>query len=126
MEHAVPFSSLDRSGRWTIGLLLAVVVLSVGSIMSELQQVDLLTRISTSDFTMSEVTSNDSRQFAVLVAKLALLVATAVAFLIWFHRAHKNLPALGARELKYTPGWAVGGFFVPLLNLVRPADVMRE
>ena len=49
-----------------------------------------------------------------------------MAFLIWFHRVHKNLPALGGRELKYTPGWAVGGFFVPFLNLVRPLQVMRE
>ena len=49
-----------------------------------------------------------------------------MAFLFWFHRVQKNLPALGGRELKYTPGWAVGGFFVPFLNLVRPIQVMRE
>jgi hypothetical protein len=29
-------------------------------------------------------------------------------------------------DLKYSPAWAVGGFFVPFLNLVRPFQVMKE
>jgi len=63
-----------------------------------------------------------------LVAGLQLLVLIggAVAFLMWFYRVHKNLLALRATNLEYSPGWAVGGFFVPFLNLVRPMHVMRE
>ena len=34
--------------------------------------------------------------------------------------------ALGANNLKYTPKWAVGCFFVPFLNLVMPYQVVRE
>jgi hypothetical protein len=52
--------------------------------------------------------------------------ATAVLFLRWVHRTHANLPALGAHRLGYTPRWAVGAFFVPLLNLVHPVQVLRE
>lgn len=57
---------------------------------------------------------------------LVLLVATAVAFLMWKHRSHKNLKALGAVGMNHTPGWAVGGYFVPFLNLIRPCQVMIE
>ena len=69
---------------------------------------------------------NDSRRRLIGSFQIWLFLGTSVAFLFWFHRVQKNLPALGGRELKYTPGWAVGGFFVPFLNLVRPIQVMRE
>ena len=49
---------------------------------------------------------------------------------MWTHRAARNLPALGAQRLQYTPGWAVGWFFIPLANLVMPyfvgAEIWRE
>ena len=47
-------------------------------------------------------------------------------FLIWFHRAHRNLKALGANDLQYSPGWAVGGFLIPIWNLFRPYQVAQE
>lgn len=56
----------------------------------------------------------------------AALVLTIVAFCLWVHRVYRNLPALGAVGLKYSPRWAVGGWFVPILNIWRPYQVMRE
>jgi hypothetical protein len=60
------------------------------------------------------------------VALAGVFVATAIVFLMWTHRAHRNLPALGAERLKFSPGWAVGYFFIPILNLFRPYQVMCE
>ncbi len=57
---------------------------------------------------------------------LVLLVPAAIIFLLWIHRAHKNLPALGAQRLEYTPGWAVGWFFVPIFAWFRPFQVVTE
>jgi Na+/proline symporter len=34
--------------------------------------------------------------------------------------------ALRARNLEFSPGWAVGWWFVPFANLVKPFQVMRE
>lgn len=56
----------------------------------------------------------------------AALLAAAVTFLLWFHRAHKNLGDAGLEWLEFSSAWAVGGFFVPFLNLVRPYAVMKE
>jgi hypothetical protein len=47
-------------------------------------------------------------------------------FLVWLHRAYSNLPALGSLLSTYTPGWAVGWWFVPFANLVQPHGVMRN
>jgi hypothetical protein len=60
------------------------------------------------------------------VLSFLLNITIAILFLIWFGRVHRNLPSLGAHNLRYTPGWAVGGFFVPFLNFVRPLQVAKE
>lgn len=58
------------------------------------------------------------------VTSLAVLVATAVAFLRWEHLAVRNLQAQG-KDVGVTPGWAVGWWFVPIANLWKPFQVMR-
>lgn len=55
-----------------------------------------------------------------------LFLGGVVCFLIWLHRAHKNLQSLRAQHLEFTPGWAVGWWFVPFANLVKPFQVVRE
>src|SRR5688572_27392345 len=56
---------------------------------------------------------------------LFLLVAT-VPVIGWIYRAHANLHEAGLDELRYSPRWSVGSFFVPLVNLVVPFRAMRE
>ncbi|MEO1935287.1 MAG: DUF4328 domain-containing protein, partial [Myxococcales bacterium] len=72
------------------------------------------------------VESLDARQSAFGIAQVLALLACAVAFCSWFAQTHRNLVGSGVQNLKYSPGWAVGGFFVPFLNLVRPYQVMKE
>lgn len=62
----------------------------------------------------------------VLAVQGLLFTGTGVAFLDWLYQARINLRALGVRRLDYTRGWALGGFFVPILNLWRPLSVVRE
>ncbi len=52
--------------------------------------------------------------------------ACVVAFLFWFYRAHQNLTFGGLSSLRYTHGWAVGSFFIPILNFVLPYRAMGE
>jgi hypothetical protein len=118
--------SAERAARWTRGLLMATAVLTVVGVWSGVLQVQLLSRAAAGGISHAEVTANDSRQQFIGLLQFVLFLGTAVAFLVWFRAAHRNLTALGCRNLKYTPGWAVGGFFVPVLNLVRPLQVMRE
>jgi hypothetical protein len=61
-----------------------------------------------------------------LLLNFFVLVFTIVAFLMWLHRAYSNLRPLGAQQLNDTPGWAVGSFFIPFVNLVRPYKAVRE
>ena len=53
-------------------------------------------------------------------------VAGIAAFLVWIHRVIRNAHAFGARGLAYSPGAAVGYWFIPLLNLVHGYRVVVE
>jgi hypothetical protein len=63
-----------------------------------------------------------------VAAGAGLVVALAVAFLLWLHRAARNVPALGnpPSRVEYTPGWAVGSFFIPFGNLYMPYKGVKE
>ena len=56
---------------------------------------------------------------------LIVLIITIVVFLFWQYRAFKNLPALGVPRPDVSPGWVVGSWFVPFLNLFRPYEIMK-
>lgn len=58
--------------------------------------------------------------------QLVTMMVAAVLFLVWLHRIIANGPALGGAELRFTPRWAVGWWFVPFANLVRPVQVLSE
>jgi hypothetical protein len=62
------------------------------------------------------------------VTSLVSLVSfgAAIVWLVWQHRGHTNLRARGVPGLRFTPGWAVGWWFVPLAALVMPYLTMRE
>ncbi|MBL8728362.1 MAG: DUF4328 domain-containing protein [Planctomycetes bacterium] len=56
---------------------------------------------------------------------LGAALFTGIAFLFWFRRAYGNAHAVGLHG-RFGLGWAVGGWFVPFLNLVRPFQIMGE
>ena len=60
------------------------------------------------------------------VLQMPLRFICATFFLIWLYRCYNNLSALKARNLEFTPGWAVGWWFIPFANLVKPFQVVRE
>jgi Domain of unknown function (DUF4328) len=42
------------------------------------------------------------------------------------YRARANLPALGISDARWSPGWAIGWWFVPIMSLFRPYQLVRE
>ena len=55
-----------------------------------------------------------------------LLLVSVIVVGMWIHRAHANLAEGGVDGLEFTPGWAVGWYFIPFANLVQPFKAMRE
>ena len=67
-----------------------------------------------------------------IVLMLALIefviyLTTVVFYGMWLYRSYDNLRAFdSSRPLNYSPGWAVGSFFVPFVNLVVPYRAVKE
>lgn len=56
------------------------------------------------------------------------LIAALTSFIIvgrWIYRASANAHAI-TDEMDISPGWAVGWYFVPFANLVKPFQAMKE
>ena len=60
-----------------------------------------------------------------LVASTIVMVACIVVVAFWIHRVSANAHAL-SDDMTISPGWAVGWYFVPIANLVKPYQGMKE
>jgi len=57
---------------------------------------------------------------------ILILIITVVFWCIWVHRVSSNAHSLGAQGMAYSPGWAVGYYFIPILCLWKPYQAMVE
>jgi hypothetical protein len=57
--------------------------------------------------------------------QLTVGVLGAVLFLVWLHRTTSTARAIGL-PVAESPNWSVIFFFIPLANLVKPYEVMRQ
>ncbi|HEX2127784.1 MAG TPA: DUF4328 domain-containing protein, partial [Solirubrobacterales bacterium] len=60
---------------------------------------------------------------ATLAFSLAVFPLGPAVFLPWFYRAYTNLGRFGLQDLRFTPGWSVAAWFIPILNLFRPKQI---
>jgi hypothetical protein len=114
----------------TIVLLLVNILIGVGSVPLELSFSRALERLAPDRERAPQDWKNAERLGGILVliglGETLLTIAIAVVFLVWLYRSYANLAALGVEGLSYSPGWAVGYFFIPILNLFRPYQVVQE
>ncbi|MBD0710938.1 MULTISPECIES: DUF4328 domain-containing protein [unclassified Streptomyces] len=59
-------------------------------------------------------------------AQFLLFLATTVVFIVWFHRLRLNAEVWAGDLMSRTPGWAIGGWFVPLANFWIPRAVAAD
>ncbi len=70
-----------------------------------------------------------SIRISMLTFFIGLFVIYVVNFfllLYWVHQANLNVRQLGAQGMKFSPGAAIGWFFVPLANLFFIPKIMNE
>lgn len=112
---------------WTAALLSGHILFSLAAIGSGALQWDLLHRVvAGAEVSESELTANDFREGLISIGQLALLMITIVLFCMWTYRSAKNVRALGANHLSFSPGWAVGNYFIPIVSLWRPFLALLE
>jgi Domain of unknown function (DUF4328) len=125
------YRSATTRGRWAQGLIVLVALAAVYRIWATWGEIGLLARLRDGLFvTFDEATTSDAHVSTAGLLYLAGLVPAVVVYLMWIHRAVANLALVRsgnlAQPLRFSPGWAVGWYFVPIMNLFRPIQVMGE
>jgi len=128
---AVPKSHALRrtqSLAWVVMVALALnAVLSVIAIAEDRSYHNLIQQVMAGNiFSLTKVQSADDRVHAIAWAEIALYFATGLIFIVWFSEAYKNVARLGVSGARWSAGWAVGAWFVPFLNLVRPKQILND
>src|SRR5262245_4681290 len=123
-----------RPLRRTSGLATAVVALLgtqialiVAEIIARFVQADQLrTFQSTGLVTQQQLDRADGWVSGTAGLGGLVFVATVVVWCVWQHHAQANAVVLSGGGLRFTPGWAVGWWFIPIANLWKPFQTVRE
>lgn len=119
--------SIRGLGIALVGLLAAQVVVRLSQLVAIVMEMDLLHRdMRGARVTGAQIRASNWRLSSSANVADGIVLVTAIVWLVWQHRAQKNLEGLGATWLRFTPGWAVGWWFVPFASLVKPFQTVRE
>lgn len=120
------FQSGHTRAVWAVRFLWLIVGLKVLAIAAVSFEIHLISDVRPDSNWMAKAEISDMCHNVLLGLTVLAFFISAISFLMWFHRVTKNLASLGAISTKYSPGWAVGYWFIPILNLFRPYQVMVE
>ena len=73
--------------------------------------------------TVNDYHSDQSLVWSFVVLSVITLL---VSFTMFIHQASSNLQHLRITGQKFSPGWSVGWFFIPFMNIYKPTRIVRE
>lgn len=117
--------------RWVKRLIYVQMLVAVASILSGNMEYQLLQDYengvySSQEQAVADGEANDRRQQVIALLYIIVFVISGVLILKWIHRVNYNARQLSATAMKFTPGWSVGWFFVPIFSLWKPYQAMVE
>jgi hypothetical protein len=120
------FRSAHGRAQWTVVLLGLTAVMALVSAVFWAVHIGVLNDYEQGLTSATRALDSENGATALWGFALFMFVPTAIAWLLWQHRAHANLRALGVANLSFSPGWAVGWWFIPFANIVMPYLTVRE
>jgi hypothetical protein len=126
-RSTAPYRSAHQIAMWLVAALGTIAMAAVITIpfravhIGLIHQLEHLRRVSP-----SEAQASTDRLNALGVIEAVVMLVIVVLWLVWQFRAQSNLSALGAENLRYSPGWSVGWWFIPIANFAIPYLTVRE
>jgi len=116
----------DQRARNAINVLWIVLAMECIALISGYFQYDLLQTVANGgEISIEEANANDLREQVIGGIALIVFIISIVTFILWFRRAYFNLHQK-VSYLSYSEGWAAGCWFVPIISLFRPYQIMKE
>ena len=107
------------------------VMLVLAALITAMSALTFAARVATTD----DILNNDATDEEILdadeavesAATMTLLVfgATAIVWIMWQYRYVRNAERYGSK-LRWGPGWAIGGWLIPIANIAIPTMQLKE
>jgi hypothetical protein len=118
-------SGLSVALVWLLGAAIVAALGFVGACVNRLSKLDAFEEFST--FARLDAL-NDADDVADGVSSTLslLMLAVFVVLIVYLYRASKNIELWDRSRRTWGPGWAIGGWFIPVANFVIPFLVVRD
>jgi hypothetical protein len=126
-EAAPRLAGAIRWGRATVVSQVASLLVAVVAMASILWCLMMLHQgVSGATFTKHDVAVRLGAFRATERLATVLYLASGILWLVWLYKSYAALTHLGTRRTEHTAAWAVFVWFVPVLSLFVPYQVVRE
>ena len=110
---------LSSRSKMAIGLLVGSAVLALAAAGAAIAEISVIDGAG-------DLEGADNRRIVVVALQGMVGLGAVIAWLMWQHRTQSNVRDLGIEGLRFTPGWAVGWWFIPIANLWQPSRTVSE
>jgi hypothetical protein len=120
---AEPYRSPAKLAKVLVWALVAITAANAISIALSLSYASVVHAALGDGVTLAKADAAEDRFGIAGILILITFVPAIITFILWFRRAYRNVPALAGQPYPVRPGWAVGGWFVPILAFFRPKEI---
>jgi hypothetical protein len=100
------------------------------SAISSYMQFNLLEKLNTGFITAEQfdvlVITNDNREQTIGLVFLVVFITTACLSGRWIYLSSNHNHQSGAEGLRYSPGWSIGWYFIPIFLFWKPYQAMKQ
>ena len=116
---------------WTVRLLYLQIAISAVAVASGVLEYGVLSDMRDGNFAseaemIQTAEANDTRQAFVGLFQVLIFLVSGIWILRWIYRACANARELATSPMQFSPGWAVGWYFIPIAFLWKPYQAMNE
>jgi hypothetical protein len=75
---------------------------------------------------MADAEAHDLRDGIIGFATMFIYIACIIIFLRWTYKSSQITHLSGAQGLRFSPGWSVGWYFIPIASLWKPFQAFKQ
>jgi len=116
---------------FTIFFIVILLIFNAVTISGNMMERNVLLKIQAGAYETQEemeAAANTSGviQAMIAVVSFVIICISGILWFVWTYRMVKNAHCITYRPLRFGPGWAVGYYFIPILNLFRPYQALSD
>lgn len=120
------FQDPSTVSRIVAGALVLTAVVTVISLVSGVAERIFLLHAQAGLYPARMAEARNAWLVTIGFVQTGLYVVTALCVFVWTYRMNRNVRRLGARGMRFSPGWSIGSYFIPIVGLWKPYQAMCE